>query len=57
MLRPTRRHLVFAAAAVVVLAGLVLFAWREFAIDRCLDHGGRWDEQENRCDMGEIGAS
>jgi len=37
-------------AAAVVITLLGMYVRRQFAIDTCLDHGGRWDYAANKCD-------
>jgi hypothetical protein len=46
-----RRLVAKRIAIVLVAVGLLIIAtylYRQFAIDRCLDAGGRWDYANNR---------
>jgi hypothetical protein len=48
-----KRNAVIVAALVALLTLMVLtaiLAWRELAIDDCLDRGGRWDHGAGRCE-------
>jgi hypothetical protein len=50
---PARRLLAKRIATVLVVVGVLIIAtylYRQFAIDRCLDGGGRWDYVNNRCE-------
>ena len=43
------RFFFFLIFASVVLA-LLMWAWSEVSIDRCLDSGGRWNKENSDCD-------
>lgn len=41
---------VLLVAAVLGIAAVSVWAWREIGIDRCLDNGGRWIYQDSKCE-------
>jgi len=43
------RFLLLLTAASAAIA-LLMWAWREVSIDRCLDDGGRWNTQKSTCE-------
>jgi hypothetical protein len=46
----SKRTIVLLVTTVVLITLLGLYVRRQLAIDRCLDHGGRWDYAANKCD-------
>lgn len=43
------RFLFFLTAASAAVA-LLMWAWSELSIDRCLDSGGRWNKEKSACE-------
>jgi len=44
-----RKYLLGASALAAAFAGVVVWAWTPLAIDRCLDHGGKWSAESRAC--------
>lgn len=46
-----RSRYLLLVGALLGIAAVSVWAWREIAIDRCLDNGGRWNYQGSKCEM------
>lgn len=44
------RKLALYSIALTALVTLGLWLWNEINIDRCLDHGGRWNHEHHTCE-------
>jgi hypothetical protein len=45
-----RGRTLVAIVAILVVVGVVLWIRDLLAVDRCLDHGGRWNYDEDACE-------